>query len=107
MLSLEELLENRLEAKASVLNEGNGDSHSSLPEEQFEAMEVRRLLKEAIENLPERERVLVTLYYYEGLTYKEIGRVLEISESRVSQLYTRAVLRMRNRLSIHRADFTI
>ncbi|MDD2573176.1 MAG: FliA/WhiG family RNA polymerase sigma factor [Bacillota bacterium] len=107
VLSLEELFENRMETRASALNEESGDSHCSRPEEQFEVKEVKRLLKESIENLPERERLLITLYYYEGLTYKEIGEVLDISESRVSQLHTRAVLRMRNRLSVHRADLTI
>jgi RNA polymerase sigma factor for flagellar operon FliA len=107
VLSLEELLENRMETRAASLNEENKISHGSPPEQLFEAKEVKRLLKEAIAELPERERLLVALYYYEDLTYKEIGRVLDISESRVSQLHTRAVLRMKKRLSVHRADLTI
>lgn len=107
VLSLEDLLENRMEARTLALGNENKSSHVRLPEELFEKKETKRLLKEAIEDLPERERLLITLYYYEGLTYKEIGNTLSISESRVSQLHTRAVLRMRNRLRVHRADLTI
>ena len=51
-----------------------------------------------IEALPERERLIVTLYYYEGLTLKEIGHVLGVTESRVSQLHTRAIVQLRARL---------
>lgn len=67
-----------------------------------EAEEVERLLGEAIDSLPEREKLVVTLYYYEGLTLKEIGRVLGVTESRVSQLHTRAIVRLRARLLRHR-----
>lgn len=63
-----------------------------------EAEQVEQLLGEVIDALPERERLIVTLYYYEGLTLKEIGRVLGVTESRVSQLHTRAIVRLRARL---------
>lgn len=52
----------------------------------------------AMDRLPERERLVIALYYYEGLTFKEIGKVLTVSESRVYQLHTQAVLRMRGHL---------
>jgi RNA polymerase sigma factor for flagellar operon FliA len=55
-------------------------------------------LSEAIEMLPEREKTLISLYYYEKLTLKEIGKVLEITESRVCQIHTRAVMRLRDNL---------
>ena len=61
-------------------------------------VEVRRVLAEAIDQLPERERLVVALYYYEGLTLKEIGEVLGVSESRVSQIHTKAIVRLRGRL---------
>jgi RNA polymerase sigma factor FliA len=64
----------------------------------FESEEVKHILADAIEHLPDRERVVITLYYYEGLTLKEIGKVLGVTESRVSQLHTKAVLRMRAKL---------
>ena len=56
-------------------------------------------LAEAIARLPEREKLVVTLYYYEELTLREIGEVLGVTESRVSQLHTKAVLRLKARLS--------
>jgi RNA polymerase sigma factor for flagellar operon FliA len=58
----------------------------------------RRQLAQAIEHLAERDRVVVTLYYFENLTLAEIGRVLGVTESRVCQLHTRAVLRLRAKL---------
>jgi len=64
----------------------------------FESTEVKEILTDAIEKLPERERVVIALYYYEGLTLKEIGQVLSVTESRVSQLHTKAVLRLRSKL---------
>lgn len=64
----------------------------------FESEEIKGILAETIEHLPERERIVITLYYYEGLTLKEIGQVLGVTESRVSQLHTKAVLRLRARL---------
>ena len=63
-----------------------------------ESEEIKTILAEAIDRLPEREQTVVALYYYEGLTLKEIGTVLGVTESRVSQLHTKAVLRLRGRL---------
>jgi len=64
----------------------------------FESAEIKEILAEAIERLPEREKTVIALYYYEGLTLKEIGQVLGVTESRVSQLHTKAVLRLRAKL---------
>lgn len=61
--------------------------------------EKKELLTEVINKLPEREKLVIALYYYEGLTLKEIGKVLGVSESRISQLHTKAVFRLRGRLS--------
>jgi RNA polymerase sigma factor for flagellar operon FliA len=74
------------------------DDNAEDPVELFETEEVKTVLSGAIERLPERERMVVTLYYYEGLTLREIGEVLGVTESRVSQLHTKAVLRLRARL---------
>lgn len=68
------------------------------PSQQFEETERRRTLTEAIGKLPERERQVVALYYLEELTMKEIGEVLSVTESRVSQLHTQAVVRLRANL---------
>ena len=64
----------------------------------FESEETKYLLARAIEHLSEREKIVVTLYYYEGLTLAEIGRVLGVTESRICQMHTKAVLQLRNRL---------
>ena len=61
--------------------------------------ELRDALGDAIARLPEREKIVITLYYYEELTLREIGEVLGVTESRVSQLHTKAVLRLKARLS--------
>ena len=69
------------------------------PEMSLEQAEVKEALAEAISGLPEREKLVVTLYYYEELTLREIGEVLGVTESRVSQLHTKAILRLKAHLS--------
>ncbi|HET9257269.1 MAG TPA: FliA/WhiG family RNA polymerase sigma factor [Pseudonocardiaceae bacterium] len=64
----------------------------------LDSIESRRLLAEAISQLTDRDRVVVSLYYFENLTLAEIGRVLGVTESRVCQLHTRAVLRLRSKV---------
>jgi len=67
--------------------------------ELVELEEVKKLLAKSIARLPDKEKKVVYLYYYEGLTLKEIGAVLGLSESRISQLHTKAILRLRGSLS--------
>jgi RNA polymerase sigma factor for flagellar operon FliA len=69
------------------------------PDVVVEKDEIRRVIAEAINELPEKEKKVLILYYYEELTLREIGQVLEVTESRVSQLHTRAILRLRARLT--------
>jgi RNA polymerase sigma factor FliA len=75
------------------------DRNSPDPQGEFEASELRRRLAEAIAGLPEREKLLIALYYHENMTLKEIGEVISVSESRVCQLHAQAILRLRNKLS--------
>lgn len=69
------------------------------PDAIVEREEVKEVIVEAIQKLPEKEKKVVVLYYYEDLTLKEIGEVLEVTESRVSQLHTKAIMRLRGRLA--------
>ena len=74
------------------------DPNAIDPEEAIDTVELKDRLADAIESLPDRERLVIALYYYETLTLREIGDVLGVTESRVSQLHTKAVLGMRSHL---------
>ena len=74
------------------------DDGSNDPYAKFETSELTRILMGAVEDLPEKERLVLSLYYYEELTMKEIGVLLGVNESRVSQLHTKAMLRLRGKL---------
>ncbi len=68
------------------------------PLTQLKKKELKKVLARMIDQLPKSEKIVVSLYYYEELTMKEIGRVLDVTESRVSQIHTQAMLRMRGKL---------
>ncbi len=68
------------------------------PEESYEKQELTQVLGEALELLTEKEQKVITLYYYEELTLKEISNILEVSESRISQLHTRALQKMKTKM---------
>ncbi|HLG01313.1 MAG TPA: RNA polymerase sigma factor WhiG [Acidimicrobiia bacterium] len=72
---------------------------STEPEASFEVDEMRHILGDAVTSMPERERLVLTLYYYEGMTLAEIGEVLGVTESRVCQIHTKSVLQLRARLT--------
>jgi RNA polymerase sigma factor for flagellar operon FliA len=75
------------------------DTKAEDPVQAFETEETKYLLARAINTLPEREKIVVTLYYYEGLTLAEIGEVLGVTESRVCQIHTKAVLQLRSKMT--------
>ncbi len=91
------------------MNTGAGDSVALIdtiedhdapdPQGSLSKTEMREAIGEAIARLPEREKLVVTLYYYEELTLREIGEVLGVTESRVSQLHTKAILRLKAHLA--------
>ena len=96
VVSLNEFLEQGSEVsnEASHTKSAQFDS----PEEVLEIDELKRILAEALELLTEKERKVIVLYYYEELTLKEISSILEVSESRISQLHTRALQKMKAKL---------
>jgi RNA polymerase sigma factor for flagellar operon FliA len=81
------------------------NNESEDPLHHVEVEEIKTTLANAIDSLPERERMVIALYYYEGLTLKEVGEIMEISESRVSQIHTKAIFRLRGRLNRWRKSF--
>jgi RNA polymerase sigma factor FliA len=75
------------------------DTKTVSPMEAFESEEMKGILTDAINRLPEREKVVVTLYYFEGLTLAQIGDVLGVTESRICQMHTKAVLALKGKIS--------
>ena len=82
-----------------TLGDTIADTSTNGPMGAFEITETRQLLGQAINGLPEREKIVLTLYYYENLTLQEIGRVLGVTESRICQIHTKAVLHLRSRFT--------
>lgn len=80
------------------------DPDADDPQMTFQNRELRNILKGAVDLLPKKERFVVQLYYFDELTMKEIGTLLNITESRVSQLHTKSMLRLRGRLLEHRIE---
>ena len=88
-------LDEYTEAGSEVKMENVSNSHFDQPETVVEKEETKKKLIEAIDTLTEKERSVIVLYYYEDMTLKEISMTLEVSESRVSQLHTKALNKMK------------
>lgn len=91
-------LEQIAESGEIGINVSEENVQTSDPLGEIERKEILRLLEQAIRDLPDNESAVLGLYYYEGLRMKEIGEVLGISESRVSQIHSRAILLLRGRI---------
>lgn len=78
------------------------DTKAENPQNQLMARQLVESLGAAIEELPEKERIVITLYYHEEMNLKEIGQVLNLTESRISQLHSQAVVRLRAKLKAHK-----
>ena len=102
LVSLDEFLESGTE---SIPQQGNQHRFES-PEEVIEKTELKKTLELALELLTEKEKKVILLYYYEDLTLKEISNVLEVSESRISQLHTRALQRMKTKMGNYMGIFS-
>jgi RNA polymerase sigma factor for flagellar operon FliA len=99
VVALDELMTDEEGGTAPRLVDTLQDANALDPQAMAEHGEARQLLGRAVEQLPEREKVVVSLYYFEGLTLADIGRVLGVTESRICQLHTKAVLHLRNKLA--------
>lgn len=96
-----------MEQGAEVPAEGNQFTTARFdsPEENIEKEELKKVLEESLEQLTEKEKKVILLYYYEDLTLKEISNVLEVSESRISQLHTRALQKMKTKMGDYMGIF--
>ncbi|MGI6778688.1 MAG: FliA/WhiG family RNA polymerase sigma factor [Acetivibrionales bacterium] len=94
LVSLEEYFEQNYDLGIVSHNTSKEES----PESSIESKELTKILSDVIDKLPEKERNVISLYYFEELTLKEISAIMKVSESRVSQLHTKALLRMRGKL---------
>ncbi|MDK2798555.1 MAG: polymerase sigma factor FliA [Clostridiales bacterium] len=99
LISLDEFLEQNYETHVDAFH----DSHLGNPTNYAEVNEIKNLLADAIDKLSEKEKTVVTLYYFEELTLKEISAIMQVSESRVSQLHSKAVTRLRSKLKKHKS----
>lgn len=98
LISLDELRTDGDENYERNLLEYLADPEHLSPAETLNLDQIYRIVAETIDLLPEKERLVISLYYYEELTMKEIGEIMNITESRVSQIHTKAILRLRGRL---------
>jgi RNA polymerase sigma factor FliA len=98
LVALDEMLSGGDRGESVTLGDTIADAGDG-PMAAFEVEEMRHILAEAINRLPEREKVVLTLYYYEGLTLAEIGTILGVTESRVCQIHTKAILQLRARIA--------
>lgn len=98
LISLDELQHDQDENFERNLLEYLADPDALSPSQLMNLDQIYRIVAESIDQLPEKERLVISLYYYEELTMKEIGEILTITESRVSQIHTKAILRLRGRL---------
>lgn len=88
------------------LKTDTAESIDANPVDAIEFLELKDMLTRAIDKLPEKERTVVSLYYYEELTLKEISLIMHLSEARISQLHTKAIVKMRSFLARNKANFT-
>jgi RNA polymerase sigma factor for flagellar operon FliA len=98
LVALDEMLSGGDRGDSMTLGDTLADSGMG-PVAAYEVEEMRQILADAIQRLPEREKVVLTLYYYEGLTLAEIGSILGVTESRVCQIHTKSVIQLRARLA--------
>ncbi len=88
IVSLDEIINARGDINLDKYNKNN-------PEISFQNQEIKAILKDIIESLPNKQKMVISLYYFDELTYKEIGRILEVSESRISQIHSKTILEIK------------
>jgi RNA polymerase sigma factor for flagellar operon FliA len=105
LLSYDDLSHFSRADKKALHGGGDGSLKSQTPYSEVNLAHVKKVIVDAIRDLPEKQRLVLSLYYYEDLNLKEIGKVLDVTESRVSQLHTQAILRLKSKLKNNWEDF--
>lgn len=103
VVSLDEFMENGSEVPSGQSTQRRFEG----PEEVIEKSEMKEILGQALELLTEKEKKVILLYYYEDLTLKEISNILEVSESRISQLHTRALQKLKSKMGNYMGIFSV
>ncbi len=94
-------LNDYVEQGSEPVMDATHNSHFAQPEQVIEEEELRKVLEESLELLTEKEKKVILLYYYEDMTLKEISSILEVSESRISQLHTKALGKMKKSMGAY------
>ncbi|MBF0233326.1 MAG: FliA/WhiG family RNA polymerase sigma factor [Desulfamplus sp.] len=104
VLSMDTFLKTKNNDISSETRFASGLRVKDTPSEEFDRAEIKSLLADAISRLNEKEQLVVSLYYYEELTLKEIGEVLNLTESRICQIHTAILNKLKSKLKLHFAD---
>jgi RNA polymerase sigma factor for flagellar operon FliA len=109
VVSLDEMMEDRDKKRRDVVPADSSSNDRGMINAfaDLAAKESKELLAEMIERLPEKERLVLTLYYYEELTLKEIAAILEVTESRVCQIHGQAIVHLKGAMKANRHDFVM
>ena len=99
ILSLNDIWNSGTDSEKMCIGESIESPRMMNPDSTVEKEEIRRVIKQAINELPEKEKKVLVLYYYENLTLREIGQILDVTESRISQLHTKAIIRLKAKLT--------
>jgi len=99
LISLDQTISSNSDGLYSIVGNSLPQANAMDPCDEIEEKELYEIVRDTLDTLPEKERLVLTLYYYEELTLKEIGKVLKVSESRVCQLHTKAMLRLKGRIT--------
>jgi len=105
LLSFDDLTNFSRADKRSLQTNADATGRGNSPYNEVNIASLKQMIADSIRDLPEKQRLVLSLYYYEDLNLKEIGRVLDVTESRVSQLHTQAILRLKGRLRNHWDEF--
>ncbi len=105
LLSYDDISNFSKQDKRALHGFGETPTKSATPFAEVNLAHFKQLVAECINDLPEKQRLVLSLYYYEDLNLKEIGKVLDVTESRVSQLHTQAILRLKGKLRNHWDEF--